>query len=149
MYANRLPLDTCFCSSPLPPLATIGRSEQKQMTLAKYCNSLPTELGPIYTSSHRNCLLIEFQKLCCLFDPRGLVFFILWVVLSATLEVIFFFFLLRPLTFPTVHQSSITLSHFKPSRGDLTLFVSPTVPCSYWTALFSRQRHCPACDHGI
>lgn len=92
MYANRLPLYTCFCSSPLPPLTTIGISEQKQMTLAKYCNSLSTELGPIYTSSHRICLLIELQKFCCLFDPRGLVFFILRVVLSATLEVIIIFF---------------------------------------------------------
>lgn len=54
-------LDCFFC---VPHPLNNGSIEQKQMTLAKYCNSLQTELGPIYTSSHSNCLLIQLQKFC-------------------------------------------------------------------------------------
>lgn len=57
-----LTLDCFWCWSSLP--RHNWSIEQKQMTLAKQWNSLQTGSGPVYTSSHRNCLLIELQKFC-------------------------------------------------------------------------------------
>lgn len=79
------------------------------MTLAEYYNSLQTEVGPIYTSSHRT-VWIWLQKFCCLFDPCGLPFSSS-LVFSAKLEA---FYVLKPLYCPSRLNYSL---HFKPFHG--------------------------------
>lgn len=124
-------------------LPTIGISEQKQMTLAKYCNSLQTELGPIYTSSHRNCLLIQLQKFCCV----CLTLFISSLVFSAKLQSCFFFF---SFTF-SYNQipSRLNYSSLQPFSWLFNSLCQPCQPLFNLTALFLLQFPFLTCQFGI
>lgn len=97
------------------------------MTLAEYYNSLQTEVGPIYTSSHRT-VWIWLQKLCCLFDPCGLPFSSS-LVFSAKLEA---FYVLKPLYCPSRLNYSL---HFKPFHGFKKKSLSPASPWSFLITL--------------
>lgn len=98
------------------------------MTLAEYYNSLQTEVGPIYTSSHRTVWL-WLQKFCCLFDPCGLPFSSS-LVFSAKLEA---FYVLKPLYCPSQLNYSL---HFKPFHGLKKKKSQPCQPlvlhCVHW-----------------
>ena len=100
----------------------MGTSGQKQVTLTKNCNSLTTESGPFAHQYGETVYWYSFRNSVTFVWPS-------WTVRLHSQRSIFCyivgFFLWHSLTIKLFIRTKL-LSHFKTSRGNLTLFVKPT-----------------------